>query len=224
MFNMYYVKRQINILKSDMVLERIKLNDLRRKSNLLIIDDDEFIPLEGLKNHGYYIQQKHDVQTLKDVEPYDVILCDVRGVGKFLHSKYEGAYLAKQIKETYPSKIVLVYTANNYQADFEEYLKYADSIISKGTSIEDWSSILDEHLKNSVNPIIQWEKIRDALLKAGVTTIEVAKLEDRYVKAIQDKNFAGFKNINKQKQPIVAKIINSLLESIIVKLITGGAV
>lgn len=224
MFNMYYIKRQVNILKGDMILETIKLDQLRRKSNVLVIDDDEFIPLEGLKNHGYYIQQKNDIQNLKDVEPYDIILCDIRGVGKFLKSAYEGAYLAKQIKETYPSKIVLVYTADNYKADFEKYLKYADSIISKGMDIEDWSSILDANLRDSVNPVVQWEKVRDALLKAGVTTIEVAQLEDKYVKSIQDKNFSTLKSMSEKEQSVIAKIMKSLIESIIVKVITGGLV
>ena len=97
----------------------------------MVIDDDEFIYLDPLRKSEYRIEHRRDIQSLKDVAEYDVILCDIRGVGKFLNSQFEGAYLVKQIKEKYPNKIVISYTANSYDPKFQEYLSYADATVAK---------------------------------------------------------------------------------------------
>ena len=55
-----------------------------------------------------------------------------RGVGKFLGTDFEGAYLIKQLKVKYPDKTIIAYTANPYEATFEQFLDYAVQTIPKG--------------------------------------------------------------------------------------------
>ena len=216
--NVYFITKQINDLNGDAILKDISISQLKRMAEILVIDDNAFTYLDSLQKHEFNIEYRSDIQSLKDVEAYDVILCDVRGVGKFLTSKYEGAYLVKQIKEKYPNKIVISYTANDFDPVFQQYLSYADAIVPKGCSLEDWSPLLAEKLKESADPVKQWEKTRIALLNAGVKTIEVAKLESKYVKAIQEGSFETIKKLYSGKKSVESNIMLSLLSSTIAKI------
>ena len=149
-------------------------------------------------------------------------MCDIRGVGKFLNSQYEGAYLVKKIKEKYPNKIVISYTANDYTPDYQQYLQYADAIIPKGTSLEDWDSLLTQKLRELADPVKMWEKTRNALLEVKVPTITVAEYEAQYVKAVQNNNFESIRKLFSGQQKIGAEIMLSLLTSVVVKLIKEG--
>ena len=185
----------------------------------MVIDDDEFVYLDLLRKSEYRIEHRSDIQSLKDVAEFDVILCDVRGVGKFLNSQFEGAYLVKQIKEKYPNKIVISYTANSYDPKFQEYLSYADATVPKGTALEDWDSLLTKMLKELADPVKQWEKARKALLQAGVPTIIVAKYESEYVRAVKSGEYESLKEVYEKSKKPGRDIMVSLL-SIVFKAIS----
>ena len=55
--------------------------ELRRQFDILIIDDDDFIQKKNLTQNGFQIIQKQDIEDVRDVEAYSIILCDIRGVG-----------------------------------------------------------------------------------------------------------------------------------------------
>ena len=214
--------KQVSDLNGESIMNDKSLSQLKKATEILIVDDDAFTYLDALKKHEYNIEYKSDLESLKDVEAYDIILCDIRGVGKFLQSDYEGAYLAKQIKEKYPNKIVISYTANDYDPKFQEYLNYSDSIIAKGTSLEDWSALLDAKIKECVDPVKQWENLRNMLLKEGVSTIKVAQIESKYVGAVKNKNFESIKKMYEKNTSKEAEIMLSLLTSAIAKLFNLG--
>lgn len=210
----YYIPKTIVDLNGDIILKEISLQNLKKNTEILVIDDDEFIHLETLKASEYRIEHRQDINSLNDVAEYDIILCDIRGVGKFLNSEYQGAYLVKQIKDKYPNKIVIAYTANSYDPKFEEFLHYADAIFPKGTASEDWDSLLSKMLKELSDPVIQWKKTRSALLKANVPTITVAKYESEYVKAIKNNTFESLKNLYQKSSKPEKEILLSLLNVI----------
>lgn len=213
---------QISELNGELILKEQSLTKLKKMTEILVIDDNPFSFLDALKNHEFNIEQKTDISSLKDVEAYDVILCDVRGVGKFLGSTYEGAYLIKQLKSKYPNKSIVAYTANEYNPDFQNYLSYADATIPKGSALEDWSSLLDRIIRESADPVIQWDKTRRALLEANVPTLEVAKYESQYVNAIKKESFESLKKTFENKPSNKAtEIMLSLLGSLISKILRG---
>ena len=215
---MFY--HQISELNGESILKEQSVSALKKITDILVIDDNPFTFLEALRKHEFNIEQKDDLHSLKDVEAYDIILCDVRGVGKFLESKYEGAYLIKQIKEKYPNKSIVAYTANEYDPDFQTYLSYADAIIQKGCALEDWSSLLDKIVKESADPIKQWQKTRSALLESGVSTIDVAKYESQYVKVVKSGDFESLKKTYENKPTNKGvEIMLSLLTSLVGKYI-----
>ena len=159
--------------------------------------------------------QKKDITDLRDVEAYPIILCDIRGVGNFLESEYGGAYLIKQLKEKYPEKTIIAYTANDYNAQFQQYLDYADDTVPKGSyALEDWTSLLDKLLKEYADPIKIWEKTRRSLIEAGVPTIDVAKYESDYVKAIKSGKFESFEKIYSRKTDRGGAIMLALFKAL----------
>ena len=173
-----------------------------------------------MRKHEFSIQQKYDLTHLSDAAEYDIILCDIRGVGKFLESDYDGANLIKALKTKYPNKIILAYTANDYDASFQKYLDYADGIVPKGTyGLDDWVSLLEETLNDCADPVKQWERTRKLLLKANVSTIDVAKYESQYVKAIRNGSFESFKKLYGKKKHIGDNIMIDLVSSVIAKMI-----
>ncbi|MBQ7002915.1 MAG: hypothetical protein IJN57_02940 [Oscillospiraceae bacterium] len=223
MLTLFYKK--VSELNGESVLKGVSLSDLKRRSEILIIDDEEFSYLDALRKHEYNITQKHDLTDLKDAEAYKIILCDIRGVGKFLKTDYEGAYLIKQLKVKYPGKTIIAYTANDYDATFEQYLDYADEKVPKGTyALEDWASLLDRLLMEMVNPVKLWEQTRRQLLDAGVSTIDVAKYESRYVSDVRKGEFDSLKKMCEKKSGKGEEIIISLLQAIksIADLVKGG--
>ena len=75
----------------------MSIAELRKYVHMLVIDDNDFMPESFLKANGYQINHKTDIDTIKDVEPYDIILCDISGVGKKLGFSKEGAFIIREI-------------------------------------------------------------------------------------------------------------------------------
>lgn len=208
----YIIKNRLRDLAEVDIVENSAIKKLRKNTEVLIIDDDDFAYLDAFIKHGFSVTQKNDIHELKDVEPYQVILCDIRGVGQKFNASYEGAYLIKEFKKNYPTKTVISYTASDYDTKYEKFLKFADNIIPKGTALEDWIEILDEAIRSTVNPIVQWKRMRLALLEADVDTIRVAELENAYVSAIKNHNFTTLKKLQEKSSGDVKNIICGLIE------------
>ncbi|MBQ4631161.1 MAG: hypothetical protein IJB70_09285 [Clostridia bacterium] len=217
----YYIPHRLCELNGVNILKEQNLSTLKKMTSILVIDDRDFTYLEPLKQYEYNISQKNDLNMLTDVEAFDVILCDIRGVGKFLESTFEGANLIKQLKKKYPNKTIIAYTANDYDASFQEYLVYADEIVPKGGyDIEDWDSLLTRILKECANPTTQWKKTRKALEEADVQTVDIAKYESDYVKAVKSGKFDSIRKLYCNSDKKGSQIMIELLSSIAVKLLT----
>ena len=205
--NLYILNHQISDLNGEQILKNISLQKLKKEIDILIIDDDEFPLMEDLRKHEFNIEHRKDINSLKDVEPYFIILCDIHGIGKFLGSQNEGAYLAHQIKEEYPSKFVISYTADTTSPSSQKYLNSSDNIISKGTSIEDWASLLSDAIKEIANPVKIWKKIELRMLEEEIPTKEIANLEDKYVKAMKTGQYTSLEKLVKKNNTGVSELL-----------------
>lgn len=194
--------------------------ELRSKVETLIIDDEDLILEDYLRKNGFNISHKKDIESIKDVAEYAIILCDIRDVGKALGATMEGAFLVREIKNNYPNKQVVAYTGSAYDASFNNYMSYADDVISKGLPVDDWVSLLDRQIELSVNPIHQWEILRKYLLEKNMSTAFIAKLEDKYVRCIKKKDFKELAQLS-QSNGEAHEIISEFISSVCAKLILG---
>jgi hypothetical protein len=196
MLQLPWRKDIIQDLQSNKILANNDIAKLRRKVEILVIDDESLPVANLLKKSNFNINHKEDISNIKDVEGYDIILCDIRGVGKEFESSKEGAYLIKEIRTIYPGKQIIAYTGSYYDATYNEYLKFADDVIEKATPIELWVDKLDNAISKLFDPIAQWEKMRMKLLEKDVSINIVGKIESKYVKAIKKKSFDNFEKFS----------------------------
>ena len=104
--NVFFTMYSLSDLIEVTALQQNNTSDLRSKVEILVIDDENLAAEDYLKKNGFCITHKKDIDTIKDVMPYPVILCDIRGVGQSLGSSKEGAFIIKEIKSSYPNKQV----------------------------------------------------------------------------------------------------------------------
>lgn len=218
-------KKEIQDLKLHSVISKDKgIKELRRSTEILFIDDEKLDIIKSLGNYKYNITHKEDIDSINDAYAYDIILCDVRGVGKKFSDEFEGAFLIREIKANYPNKIVIAYTGSTYDPSYNEYLKEADQIMTKGKRIDEWVETLDGVISKAVNPAYQWKKTRDKLLANDIRISMIATLENEYVKSIENSNFESFEKLvkevkEKNNDNNLSSILDSLISSLIVKII-----
>ena len=221
---MYLFAHKISDLSEKMVLQSPNsIADIRKHVNMLIIDDNDFTPENYLIKNGYQVHHKRDIDTIKDVEAYDIILCDISGVGKKLGFSKEGAFIIREIHANYPIKRVIAYTANTYNADYNQFFSMADFVAPKDMGIDDWIDMLDDQVKKSIDPVNQWYKIRNYLQDNGVSTLTIARIEDKFVDAVYRKDFSKLKSFVQGEDSKLNSIISDFASSLCAKIILGIA-
>lgn len=175
----------------DLKDRNIKLGSITmkdKKNVKVLFVDDEGYDTELLQNLGYLdVQKLYKYDKMDDFEKYDTIFCDINGIAKDLDPVYQGAALAKLIKQTYPEKIVVIFSAKEQFLTFNKYYDFVDDVIFKNLPPADLASKIDQYINKMINPIDFWNNIKNQLLKQGIRVKDISRLEHYYVKSIIDK-------------------------------------
>ena len=202
--------------------------DRRGAVKIAVIDDHPFAAHANLASHNYNIVQFGDISNIDQVKEYDIILCDILGVGLFFNDSLQGASLIIEIKRHYPGKWVLAYTgATLSQTATREAKSAADELIKKDIEINEWIKCLDRYVNFVLNPHVIWTRIRDDLIKRGLSTKDLIIIEDAFTSSIlknkPDSDYL-YKSISRSNIPEDAKnIVNGLVSSAIFSLISSGS-
>jgi DNA-binding NarL/FixJ family response regulator len=196
----------------------------RDKVRIAVIDDQPFAPEQNLRNAGFRVDSIGDIKSLDELELYQIVLCDLQGVGAHFESKYQGGFIINEIKRNYPEKFVVAYTGGSLDPAVVSYAQsFADDFIKKDADIDEWRDKLDDVIRLLSNPIEIWRRQRDALVDADVNTLEILKLEDVFVRSIKRSDsqpYVYYVNSPKLNKDIRA-IGQSLIASGIFKLLFG---
>ncbi|MDR1700944.1 MAG: hypothetical protein LBR68_07110 [Lachnoclostridium sp.] len=191
---------------------------LRSNVSIVVIDDEEFQFLDELRSSGFNITHYPDIQDIRMLEAFPVIISDIRGVGKAFKSSSEGAFLLRELKKKYPLKVLAAYTGSAYDINLNSYLEGVH-VIKKDIEIDEWCEEIDNLIRITGDPKEIWNKIRDILIREEVPLLSLAKLEHEYVDILlnKDGNFHGFPSSDKKlKLPSdVRGVIQSLVGGII---------
>lgn len=180
--------KQIADLSHARVIERITNSDYDRRSlfPIAIVDDKDFPYEENLKANNYKVDFKGNIRSIDEVDDYDIILCDLQGMGTKLNSVGQGAYVIDEIKRSHPEKFVVAYTGGSLDDDITlKAQEVSDYFLKKDADIDDWRDILDEIISNLSDPNQVWKRQRDALVEADVPTLDILRLEDAFVRSIE---------------------------------------
>lgn len=200
----------MNPIFKNPLVKLLTINDLATKSfqskmipkksiPILIIDDNEFVYEDEMKNIGYDIRCIQDLEDTKMAVDYQIIISDIKGVGKKI-SNNEGVGLIYELKKLYPYKQYGVYTGNKISIELTTFLDGIE-IIPKRFDKDDWNSLLYDLIKRFVDPKTLWIKLRDILLEEGVSMFDLTIFEHRYVDAVINKN-SNFENLFDKKYKI----------------------
>lgn len=155
----------------------------RNKVKICFIDDEGYSSLDKLTALGYKnITVKYEFNDLEEFSDFDVIFCDIQGIGKNIYPKYQGYDVAVELKKKFPSCIVFIYTGK----DLSQYPPLPNGIkyISKQTTMKDIVAILDNSCEYLWNPIVAWKMIENDLRSKNTPNKYIAYLEDRFFTSI----------------------------------------
>lgn len=190
----------------------------RKKISICVIDDELFYPLPILRDHGFDIVQVGDISSVANIDEYDVVACDLRGVGEKFSGKLQGAAVIQEIKRTRPEKYVIAYSGSFDRSNMARVADdYADRKIAKSADIEKWVSVLDQAVLITTNPVEKWTRIRAALNERRVSSTTISQLEKAYCRSIIKGEKALFvKSIKKIElvddvRPIIQGLISSAI-------------
>jgi len=208
---------------TDLNTASYQLTKPKRSEVPIVIIDDQNVPyVEDLRYNGFNVMYINDLDQIESVKGFEIIICDIKGVGKKFKSKFEGAHLISEIRRVYPYKIIIGYTAYTLDATYNQYLSMADDVFKKDIDLDDWISHLENAIELAINPTYKWKKICEFLQTKSIKTIDLVRLEDEYVKLIQRKiridSFPSRRLSNNLSEETNG-IIKSFLSSLIIKLI-----
>ena len=177
--------------------QRIDLRiKIPRETIKVCVIDDEGFDINMLYDLGYKnIRKKIQFESMDEYEDYDIILCDIEGIGINVDVDKQGLAVEEQIKDVYPEKVVLLYSGKNVET-FGEMPKNLDGYLRKQSSMSELAKSLDAYYKQSIDPINVWKKTRDEMLNNKVSTKTVAFLEDRYCRSLLEGKGYLYNNAN----------------------------
>lgn len=219
----YYFGKPSGIKELNVPVLKLKGID-RKQVPILIIDDEEFEYLEHLRNHRFDVEYFEDLPSIESAANYEIILCDIQGVGKKFGSKYEGAHVISELRKKYPFKTIIAYTGYTHDPTYNRFFAMADFSVKKDIDGDDWIEKLDQAIKIAADPKDRWVKVRNHLLQHEVSLFEITKLENEYVnKLIEGKSLSDFpsKKLSSEFSGDIRGVLQSFTASVIFKLIFG---
>ena len=103
---------------------------IRNRIPVAVIDDEAFAYEALLRDHSYNIKRFNDIEDVRSLKAFPIILCDIKGVGKFFKSKFEGGHLIKEIRSYYPYKVIYAYSGHQLDPSFNQYFQMADRTLN----------------------------------------------------------------------------------------------
>jgi hypothetical protein len=124
------------------------LAERKSKTKILFIDDDtKFKVVKILSNSGWINTSIiKDAKTLDEPNIVDahILFVDVQGVGVAMGFDSEGLGLGLALKEKYPEKKIVIYSAESKGDRFHEALRKADSFLPKNADPYEFQKLVEE--------------------------------------------------------------------------------
>ena len=120
--------------------------DLKKTIHILFIDDERFKMVQILKTMGWCnIEYKKNVVNPDDevVQGANVIFVDINGVGGDAY-RNQGLGVAAAIKQKYPEKKVIIYSAETIGDRFDADLRKVDTCLPKNAEPIQFSNLIED--------------------------------------------------------------------------------
>lgn len=180
--------------KAHRPLPKKSLAEIKNACNVLFIDNEKFKTVDRLKLRDGW----RNTFWIRDVESYDqpeiinahVIFIDIQGVGKKLCPKDEGLGLIAAIKERYPEKKVVMYSAEK-QGKIDGLHKAADMVDGRLRKLADhyeYQKILERMASETFSLESYTLRIQKILYNEFAIKMSVEEIENNIVKVVSSKD------------------------------------
>lgn len=194
-------------------LGRVPKNQ-RRGTKIAVIDDRKLSAMEQLLRHGYELTRLTDVESIEDLEPFQIICCDLNGVGKKLDNNDQGAAIIRECELRYPNKYIIAYTGSALSDPLASKARaLADDFLRKDADLEEWQRKLDRYIIASRDTQQSWQRTRMALVEQGIDTFDLLKIEDAFVRSILDND----KSAEAVKSTVPNLSLSSITKEIVIR-------
>lgn len=125
------------------------IDSKKDKIGILFIDDDKnFNVVRILKDSKW-----KNTKTLPDIKSLDInqvkaseiIFVDINGVGKILNLEFEGLDLALMLKQKYPEKKIIIYSANKNSNSFHKAWDVIDGRLEKNALPYQFQNLVENY-------------------------------------------------------------------------------
>jgi hypothetical protein len=141
------LKNNIQEVSVEPVIKKT-LDDFKNETRILFIDDDMRFKVSKILIRSGWVHTKliKDCETLdeQDVINASILFIDVQGVGLAMGFNDEGLGLALAIKQKYPKKKVVIYSAETQGDRFHKALREADSFLAKNADPYEFQRLVEE--------------------------------------------------------------------------------
>jgi DNA-binding response OmpR family regulator len=163
-----------------------ELEQLKLKTRIALVDDDEISHVKRLQKDGYNIVDFSDITEIDDFirRKYHVVILDIQGIGKSLSETTEGWGILKYLKNECPHLVVLMFTGADWSVTkYKHLVDLADDFMGKDIEFLDFKSKLDAAIRKAFSPKFHFEIERKKLMKE-IGTVEtfdkIATIVNKY--------------------------------------------
>jgi len=135
--------------KTEQVSREEIIELMKPKTSILFIDDDTKFNVVKILKDAQWKKTKStvdikglDIPAVKDA---DIFFVDINGVGKLLNCEFEGLDLALMLKEKYPKRKVVIYSANKNNNAFHKAWDLCDFKLEKNALPYQFQKLVEQY-------------------------------------------------------------------------------
>ena len=193
------------------------VDDIKQICKIIFVDDRKFSVVDILGKAGWVNTKRvKDVYSLddNDIKEAHILFVDIQGVGKALQFKDEGLGLITALKNKYPNKKIVVYSAESDGDRFHKGLSKADARLSKNADPYEFQTLVEKFAKEAFSLKESIRRIQKTLqneLKIPIERDEVIRNLNKLHKNQSYTEFDISKVFSLQNAASVASIIQLFL-------------
>jgi len=174
-------------------VQRTEISDLalsiensdRKQFKIAIVDDEvdkrfSQDEKEALLRRGFDIRYLKDIQSIQDLAKYQIVFCDIKGVGANLAvgKDFHGGIIVSELRKYHPLAYIVIYSSETYKPEFNRYFALADGVADKGRMTgEPLIELFDQAMKTLNSPTKQWVRFKKNVLGQREQYIEPRTME-----------------------------------------------
>lgn len=181
-------------------LETIKVTtdfeELKRRSKIVIIDDENGFPIKLFKDENYNIEKWDKVKDYGRLENgnFDIIILDIKGVAQHI-SEEDGLGVLVNLKKKNPAQIIISYSQHSYDLNKIQFFQQADENITKPSDFLKIKAILDNLIMTQFKPERYINALKYLLQSSNVDEKEITKIYLKLAKTINSNIVPDWNNI-----------------------------